>query len=173
MKNFEIPITIIVNASTAQEAIDQLGEELDYLCNLDNQVCAVHYPPVTKVKEEEKIKNTKTCDLIGEDLDYAVAYSKGYTLQTAKDINGDFFKEEYKPSTNWKRGGYIIEEKKITIIGYDNQWEAHLTVGSFVDSGVGDWVSGPTPLIAAMRAYVQSVLGEEINMLFIRAMFKD
>ena len=118
-------------------------------------------------------KLKKTCDLIGEDLDYAVAYSKGYTLQTAKDINGDSFKEEYKPSTNWERGGHIIEEKRITIIGYDNQWEAHLTVGSFVDSGVGDWISGPTPLIAAMRAYVLSVLGEEVHMPFIRLMFQD
>jgi hypothetical protein len=54
MKNFEIPVTIVVNASTSQEALDLLGEELDYLCNLDNQICAVHYPPVTEVKEEKE-----------------------------------------------------------------------------------------------------------------------
>jgi hypothetical protein len=62
MKNFEIPVTLIVNASTAQEALDQLGNELDYLCKLDNQICSVHYPPVTKVKQEKEIDNEEQDD---------------------------------------------------------------------------------------------------------------
>ena len=68
----------------------------------------------------------------------------------------------WTPSTNWAQGGPIIEREKI---GFDF---FHVPKDStpFWNSGVaGDMRSykGPTPLISAMRCYVASRLGDEVN----------
>ena len=109
----------------------------------------------------------KTCDLIGEELNYAVAFCEKVPVQEEKEAYGDSFlcsQTLYFPSTDWKDGGPIIERERITVIGYEKQWEAHLKVAFFVDSAVGDWISGPTALIAAMRCYVASKMGKEIDL---------
>lgn len=70
----------------------------------------------------------------------------------------------YSPSTDWSQGGPIIERIK----GFQfKQWleckpdtccEAH------IHNYEGDWIQfGPTPLIAAMRCYVASKLGDEVE----------
>ena len=51
MKTYEINITVFVQAENATEALDTLGVEMDYLCESDNQLLAVEYPPVSEVKE--------------------------------------------------------------------------------------------------------------------------
>lgn len=60
-------------------------------------------------------------------------------------------------STDWSQGGPIIEREKIAL-SYDTGrfgW-----VASFYD---GDDVFGGTPLIAAMRCFVASKLGDEVE----------
>ena len=60
------------------------------------------------------------------------------------------------PSTDWNIGGALIEREKIALIPPNdriNDWEAvHPTQ-------MHDEQYGPTPLIAAMRAFVASRLG--------------
>lgn len=68
----------------------------------------------------------------------------------------------YSPSTNWAWGGAIIESEKIRLDGGDNQW----SVPSW------KWVAWPksgngygdeSPLVAAMRAFVASKVGDTIE----------
>jgi hypothetical protein len=66
---------------------------------------------------------------------------------------------EYTPSTDWAQGGPIIEREGITVgpdTGLD-WWVAHIKGGVYIDHG-------STPLIAAMRCYVASKLGAEIEL---------
>ena len=67
----------------------------------------------------------------------------------------------FSPSTDWSQGGPIIEREFITIINAagDDVWSAY----PIADDPVAHRKSGPTPLIAAMRCYVASKLGEEVE----------
>jgi len=49
--NYEINVTIFVQGEDAKDAFINLASELDYLCDLDNQILAVEYPPIEEVKE--------------------------------------------------------------------------------------------------------------------------
>lgn len=69
---------------------------------------------------------------------------------------------QYRPSTNWSQGGPIIEQEELATCTCGVGWEA----SKFFDVGgeVGAAVEyGPTPLIAAMRCYVASKLGDEVE----------
>ena len=119
----------------------------------------------------------KTSELTGAALDWAVAKAEGKTPK----INCTSFQDafiyrvylgwsyehssngsivEHKPSTDWDEGGPIIEREKIrldtTWNQEDNNWSARMDT-------VGGWWPGDTPLIAAMRCYVASKLGDEIE----------
>jgi len=63
----------------------------------------------------------------------------------------------YNPAGDWMQGGPIIEQEKMRIAyNFDEHiWEAGW------DCHVKGW--GDTPLIAAMRCYVASKLGDEID----------
>jgi len=67
--------------------------------------------------------------------------------------------EGYSPSKNWAQGGAIIEREYIGLWSEGYDWEAKIQTGS------GEWLTEwhETPLIAAMRAYVASKLGDEID----------
>jgi hypothetical protein len=88
---------------------------------------------------------------------------------------GDANDEPYSPSTDWSQGGPIIEQEKITIrpvchaerteggadLYRQDGWTAHVTPKEY-------WItprpeSGPTPLIAAMRCFCVSKLGETVE----------
>jgi hypothetical protein len=63
------------------------------------------------------------------------------------------------PAEEWALGGPIIERERITLIwARDNGWLAKLNYFPFREE------LGPTPLIAAMRAYVASKLGDEVDL---------
>ena len=62
-------------------------------------------------------------------------------------------------STSWAQGGPIIERESISVWARGNEWAAE----SFVPNQQGIECVGPTPLIAAMRCYVASCLGDEID----------
>lgn len=72
----------------------------------------------------------------------------------------------YSPFTGWDMCGPIIERERITLTTDAGEWLACFS--KRLDTG-GDlvmqteWVSGDTPLIAAMRCYVASKLGEEVD----------
>lgn len=68
----------------------------------------------------------------------------------------------YKPSQEWKHGGPIIELERIELGSpgshrHRGQWAAWTCVD------VHEFY-GATPLIAAMRAFVASKLGEEVDL---------
>jgi hypothetical protein len=88
----------------------------------------------------------KTSELTGTALDWAVAKCKG-ELEYWPEI-------EY--STNWAQGGPIIERERIEVRPYDGvKWIA--------TDNLTNHTVGPTPLIAAMRCYVASKLGDDID----------
>jgi hypothetical protein len=109
----------------------------------------------------------KTSELIGPALDWAVAKCEGH-----EDTEIWIWADGYynKVSTDWSQGGPIIEREKIELIYYGNMgyegapWEAQMGIDThYIDQYPGDATRGPTPLIAAMRCYVASKLGDEIE----------
>ena len=98
----------------------------------------------------------KTSELSGMQLDWAVAKCEGIETKNYSGAltirhDGDW----WQPSTDWAQGGPIIEREKIALfLNGNDEWAA--TDG--IKNSVGD-----TPLIAAMRCYVASKLGDEIN----------
>ena len=115
----------------------------------------------------------KTNELSGAQLDWAVAKCEGVAVAYDR-MNGWWETsdpryaepndpEVFSPSTNWAQGGLIIERERIAI--WWAKWDD-------IDSAVPVWTAvrfneddhfGPTPLIAAMRCYVASKLGEEVE----------
>ena len=64
--------------------------------------------------------------------------------------------QQYNPSTDWSQGGLIIERENIALYPHgDGTYEAEV----FLNPKRG---AGPTPLIAAMRCFVTSKLGESV-----------
>lgn len=68
-------------------------------------------------------------------------------------------------SSDWAQGGPIIERCQITIRhDYNDDWVAEYSHPYSYGAGRAYFKqSGPTPLLAAMRCYVASMLGEEIE----------
>jgi len=66
----------------------------------------------------------------------------------------------FNPSTNWAQGGPIIERGMLTVkmVNRAPTWIAYSGWGYGSFEG-----TGPTPLIAAMRCYVASKLGDEVE----------
>jgi hypothetical protein len=110
----------------------------------------------------------KTSELTGAALDWAVAKCEGPNSVAACYYDEDDMPMcrdeaphmEWQPSTNWAQGGPIIEREKIRL---DCAWNPGPWEGSCKIDGVTAWTEGPTPLIAAMRCYVASKLGDDIN----------
>lgn len=112
---------------------------------------------------------TDPSTLQGAELDAAVARALGWELDAGawwikhRGPNGGslcYMQEEhhlYKPSAYWWQGGPIIERERIELspahneIGEPDGWNATMPP---YDPWPG--THGPTPLIAAMRAFVAS-----------------
>jgi hypothetical protein len=117
----------------------------------------------------------KTSELTGAALDWAVAKCEGVTDEWREDgpflwhgvpcIRSGGHDVNYRPSSEWWLGGPIIEREKMDIACWDAHsmpWKA--SIDGDTDAGVALYVEyGPTPLIAAMRCYVASKLGDDIN----------
>jgi hypothetical protein len=113
----------------------------------------------------------KTSELSGASLDWAVAKCEGWRIAThdllcRSNPRDDGALEHidmasYTPSTEWAEGGPIIARERIAVDGTAvlGQWMAVLYVA---DEEAWEML-GPTPLIAAMRCYVASKLGAEIE----------
>ena len=94
----------------------------------------------------------KTSELTGAALNWAVNHAAGLT--------GDFSPVDY--CGKWEHGGPIIEREVITLIHprWDG-WTAHKYDDRIEDESYT--LDGPTPLIAAMRCYVASKLGDDVD----------
>ena len=100
----------------------------------------------------------KTSELTGHALDWAVAMCEGIDHDTAalNIMFGDDNDWFLAPSTDWAQGGPILERENIELGRTHTDWRAQRVDFHCV-------AYGPTPLIAAMRCYVASKLGEEVD----------
>ena len=116
----------------------------------------------------------KTAVLIGAALDWAVAKALGirtyigryeHTMTGPCILDADLVdmqtdgEQELKHSRSWAQGGPIIEREGITLRSCIDgaAWDAELAYEETI------LASGPTPLIAAMRCFVASRLGDEVD----------
>ena len=114
----------------------------------------------------------KTSELEDELLDQAVAKCLGLKVWKSRggwmifesdncpEFRNDFDDSNWQrfcPTYDWSQGGLIIEREKIAIDWDNNCWNAS------TDSHPA-YYSAETPLIAAMRCYVASKLGDEIEL---------
>ena len=102
----------------------------------------------------------KTSDLTGPALDWAVAKAE-VQEPVGSFLDGVVAHPDYNkfyPSTDWSQGGPIIEREGIRLHrSVTGRWWA----GPEFDPHRP--VAGPTPLIAAMRCFVASRLGDTID----------
>lgn len=122
----------------------------------------------------------KTSELIGPALDWVVAKCEGrepghYLGVVRATAHPDFpdsapmFGPDLQYSTDWAQGGRLIDREKLCV-GYQHQLDpayvplldpaticwARTTAGGYLKYG-------PTLLIAAMRCFVASRLGDEVD----------
>ena len=112
------------------------------------------------------MKTIKTSELSGVALDWAVAKCEGFP---ARDYcpHDKYYRDEdnkwFCPSEDWTQGGPIIDRETITVC-----WQGATWVGSKFNVRVTDEYefhqTGPTPLLAAMRCYVASKLGDTVKL---------
>jgi hypothetical protein len=97
----------------------------------------------------------KTNALTGIALDWAIAKCEG---RTDKYWMNHSITGTYSPSTYWMLGGPIIERERIDVfsVANGNGWCSQSDVRVFNGYGA-------TPLLAAMRCYVASKLGNEVE----------
>ena len=103
----------------------------------------------------------KTSELTGAALDWAVAQCEGFKREYWDDDRlcfTDDWGADFEPSCDWLQGGAIIERE---IIGLDfdaaEGWQARDFDSQQITA------TGKTPLVAAMRCYVASKLGDEVE----------
>jgi Protein of unknown function (DUF2591) len=112
----------------------------------------------------------KTSELTGAALDWAVAKCEGLAVYFDDGVvclKGQPFDDNehyWLPTQNWAQGGPIIEREKIDVFWQSHQ---HAWVGSMSRGtnkiGFRHLQYGNSPLIAAMRCYVASKLGDEVE----------
>ena len=113
----------------------------------------------------------RTNELTGAALDWAVAKCEGIELENGcynrllvdgRMSKGQSMLVPFKPSADWEQGGAIIERECINIVKNESgkYWQAALEKWMLND---GHPSIGETPLIAAMRCYVESELGDDVE----------
>jgi hypothetical protein len=128
-------------------------------------------------KKVELTGLTPVASLEGAALDWAVAkclpddtvriYFEEETGE--KLFLDDWEVPEFSPSTDWAQGGPIIEREGIALDCLRTCFVIDSWVAASEMVREGDYDSpvikftGPTPLIAAMRCYVASQLGDEVE----------
>ena len=99
----------------------------------------------------------KTNELTGTALDWAVARCE--CGDGIADIDDPHFY-----STDWAQGGPIIEREWLHITPWPNESDEDLRWQCKQHDSIDCVAFGPTPLIAAMRCYVASMLGAEVEL---------
>lgn len=117
-------------------------------------------------KHLENVMKIKTAEATPLQLDWLVAKAQKFSICVIRGVchdaelvdmwtDGD---TTYSPSTNWAQGGPIIEREEIGLFfyrAYGNRWRANHPTAPYM--------LAETPLIAAMRCYVASKLGDEVE----------
>lgn len=126
----------------------------------------------------------KTCELTGPALDWAVAQAEGHRVSLSRNWYQGQAEEpfsmkvswcrdgmvdsvhwwagqRFSPSTDWSQGGQIIEKEQINLTFCAGFWRA--TRDDRPASGEHAEEDGPTVLIAAMRCFASSRLGDEVD----------
>ena len=100
----------------------------------------------------------KTAELTGVALDWAVCKAKG-EYQCPVDEYTAVWMTNRRYSTDWLLGGPIIEREGVCLWSEGYDWEAK------IQTGPGEWLTewDASPLVAAMRCYVASKLGDEVE----------
>lgn len=129
----------------------------------------------------------RTAELTGSLLDAAVAQAQGWRFRIEGSVcevpvsvpsfseppsslgerGGEFVAWKlYSPSTRWSQAGPIIEREQITLHIAAGRSLAYVEA-EFMSDEVTHYTAaadGETPLIAAMRAFVSSKLGNEVEL---------
>lgn len=117
----------------------------------------------------------RVSNLVGAPLDWAVAIAEGFgtdpecrttiwrtrTDPTSVSIRGAAEGFGYRPSSNWRQGGQLIDKHNGTaqhIPGLPD--DLRYTGGP---AGAGVWCYGPTALIAFCRGLVNHKLGDTVQ----------
>lgn len=113
----------------------------------------------------------KTSELKDKALDWAVAKTQGDTPVFRPHQNSKgatVYRNEglrqagvpFRPSLEWAQGGPIIDREDICI-----KQGKYIPTSAYIYKGDGyaAYLQGDTPLIAAMRCYVASKLGDEVE----------
>ena len=113
-----------------------------------NTSSSFNTPPKMKIK---------TSELQGAALDWAVAKCERIEFTYEDHPHHEMFNMHY--STDWAQGGSIIEREiaRVENLGGGN-WAAYKNSESETHR-----LTGPTPLIAAMRCFVASKLGDTVE----------
>lgn len=101
---------------------------------------------------------SKTSELKGRALNHVLATIEGAKMLGLHGFVRDSYDNEvlFEPEVDWAQGGPIIEREGMSIGMVNEYWQAHLSEFHL-------FVEGPTPLIAAMRCFVASKLGDEVE----------
>lgn len=104
----------------------------------------------------------RTSELSGAALDWAVAKAGG---TTHIELVWETLRDKWSPSTDWAAGGKIIERERICLEDAAGMyWTASLVHEDKEYGGVERAEEqGTTPLEAAMRCYVASKLGNDVE----------
>lgn len=119
----------------------------------------------------------KTSELIDAALDWATGVAGGTpglhvvnkpgkvcVYGTLQMPSGELLDWPVQPSTNWSQGGPIINNIKGFIFKQWLESKPESCCEAHIHNYDGDWIEfGPTPLIAAMRCFVSSKLGDEVD----------
>jgi hypothetical protein len=114
----------------------------------------------------------KTTELQREALDRMVAKAEGIELSNGcynrllidgRMSAGQKMLTPYNPSTDWEQGGPIIEREWLDVTPWPNESREDMRWQCKQHDSIDCVAFGPTPLIAAMRCYVASKLGDEVE----------
>ena len=115
----------------------------------------------------------KTSEATPSQINYLVAKIEGVKFTLAQvyglwSVVSEYNYRLYEPATDWAQGGPIIEREGISLTSYLDEEDPYW-IGS-VECRYKDFNAtayyeeyGPTPLIAAMRCYVVSKLGDTVD----------
>ena len=101
-----------------------------------------------------KIKTSELTDLA---LDWAVSVAEQNVGWAPEGQDRDYY------SSKWEHGGPIIEREGGTLWSTNSSGWRYKWPYNHANDMEGPSMSGPTPLIAAMRCYVAAALGDEVD----------
>ena len=102
----------------------------------------------------------KTSELRGAALDWAVGQCEGIAIKQWDSDRLCFLTSwghDFEPSSNWVQCNKIIEREEISMWSFDDvTWKAQVDVNN-------EAFESANPLVAAMRSYVASKLGDDVE----------